>query len=578
MLTLHGYGVGDGIAMGRALLVDDLTRQAERMEISPESVMGEVRRFRAALENARTELKTSIDSLAADSPPELGLLMEAHLMMLDDPVIAEEPARTIEKELCNAAWALEQHGRDLARRFDAMDDPYLRSKKIDVAQIVSQIRRKLDQADQPSIDRSPLGRIVLANDLSPSDAVLLQSQQISAFVTNLGGPISHTAILARSLRIPAIVGMHGALRYIHDGEQIIVDGDNGIIIVDPDAAIIAEYKARQRTLDLHNIQLRTLKDKESTTIDGQHVELLANIELPEEVNNARDVQAHGVGLFRTEYLFMNRDQPPDEEEQYLAYRYVVESLNRPVTIRTLDIGADKNADAIIPVRPSTNPALGLRAVRLCLNDPTIFRPQIRAILRASAHGRVELMIPMVSSIHELDRVLDMIAELKRELAREGKDFDREMAVGGMVEVPAAAISAEMFADKLDFLSIGTNDLIQYTLAIDRVDDDVNYLYDPLHPAVLRLIDFTIQAGVRADIPIAMCGEMAGDPAYTRLLLGMGLKHFSMDPLRLLAVKQLVKSSDINKLASHTRDILSCTDPDDLKNRVEALQALDVAAE
>ncbi len=576
MLTLHGYGVGDGIAIGRALLVDDLTRQAERLEISPESVKGEVRRFRAALEQARAQLKVSIDGLASDSPPELGLLMEAHLMMLDDPVIAQEPARTIEKELCNAAWALEQHGRDLAKRFDAMDDPYLRSKKIDVAQIVSQIRSKLEQADQPTVDRSPLGRIVLANDLSPSDAVLLQSQQISAFVTNLGGPISHTAILARSLRIPAIVGMHGALRYVHDGEQIIVDGDNGIIIVDPDASIIAEYKARQRQLDRHNTQLRSLKDKDSTTVDGQHVELLANIELPEEVDNARDVQAHGVGLFRTEYLFMNRDQPPDEEEQYLAYRYVVESLKRPVTIRTLDIGADKNADAIIPVRPSTNPALGLRAVRLCLNDPSIFRPQIRAILRASAHGRVELMIPMVSSIHELDRVLDMIAELKRELAREGKDFDRNMAVGGMVEVPAAAISAEMFADKLDFLSIGTNDLIQYTLAIDRVDDDVNYLYDPLHPAVLRLIDFTIQAGARAGIPVAMCGEMAGDPAYTRLLLGMGLKHFSMDPLRLLAVKQLVKNSDIVKLSTEAREILSCTDPDDLKNRVEALQALDVA--
>lgn len=577
MLTLHGYGVGDGIAIGRALLVDGMTRQAERLEIPPESVMAEVRRFRAALEQARKELVASAAQLPEDSPPELGLLLEAHLMMLDDPVIAEEPARTIEKELCNAAWALEQHGRDLAKRFDAMEDPYLRSKKLDVAQIVGQIREKLDQADLAYTDQSPFGRIVLANDLSPADAVLLQSQQISAFVTNLGGPISHTAILARSLRIPAIVGMHGALRYIRNGEQIIVDGNNGIIVVDPEASIQAEYESRQRQFDRQNARLRSLKDTESTTVDGQHVELLANIELPKEVDNAREVQAHGVGLFRTEYLFMNREMPPDEDEQYRAYRHVVESLKRPVTIRTLDIGADKNADAIVPTRPATNPALGLRAVRLCLSDPAIFRPQIRAILRASAHGRIELMIPMVSSVHELDRVLDLIAELKRELTREGKQFNREMAVGGMIEVPAAAISAEMFADKLDFLSIGTNDLIQYTLAIDRVDDDVNYLYDPLHPAVLRLIDYTIQAGAKAGIPVAMCGEMAGDPAYTRLLLGMGLKHFSMDPLRLLAVKQLVQHSDIDKLSSYAKDILSCTDPDDLRNRVEALQAHDVVS-
>jgi len=571
---MHGYGVGDGIAIGRALLVDDMSRKAVRMEIPPESIMAEVRRFRAAVESAQRELKSSLENLPEDSPPELGLLVEAHLMMLDDPVIADEPAHTIEKELCNAAWALEQHGRDLAERFDGMDDPYLRSKKIDVAQVVGQIREKLDQADQTYEDRSPFGRIVLANDLSPADAVLLQSQHISAFVTNLGGPISHTAILARSLRIPAIVGMQGALRYIRNGEQIIVDGDSGIVIVDPDTNTKREYESRRERHDQHSARLLSLKNTDSTTIDGQNVQLLANIELPEEVNNARDVMAHGVGLFRTEYLFMNRETPPDEEEQYRAYRHVVELLDRPVTIRTLDIGADKGADAIVPVRPATNPALGLRAVRLCLNDPSIFRPQIRAILRASAHGHIELMIPMVSSIHELDRVLDLIAELKRELSKEGIAYDRSMRVGGMVEVPAAAVSADMFAEKLDFLSIGTNDLIQYTLAIDRVDDDVNYLYDPLHPAVLRLINNTIQAGLNAGIPVAMCGEMAGDPSYTRLLLGMGLKHFSMDPLRLLAVKQLVQNSNIDKLSGHAQAILQCTDPDELKNRVEALQTLD----
>jgi len=571
---MHGYGVGDGIAIGRALLVDDMSRKAVRMEIPPESIMAEVRRFRAAVESAQRELKSSLENLPEDSPPELGLLVEAHLMMLDDPVIADEPAHTIEKELCNAAWALEQHGRDLAERFDGMDDPYLRSKKIDVAQVVGQIREKLDQADQTYEDRSPFGRIVLANDLSPADAVLLQSQHISAFVTNLGGPISHTAILARSLRIPAIVGMQGALRYIRNGEQIIVDGDSGIVIVDPDTNTKREYESRRERHDQQSARLLSLKNTDSTTIDGQNVQLLANIELPEEVNNARDVMAHGVGLFRTEYLFMNRETPPDEEEQYRAYRHVVESLDRPVTIRTLDIGADKGADAIVPVRPATNPALGLRAVRLCLNDPSIFRPQIRAILRASAHGHIELMIPMVSSMHELDRVLDLIAELKRELSKEGIAYDRSMRVGGMVEVPAAAVSADMFAEKLDFLSIGTNDLIQYTLAIDRVDDDVNYLYDPLHPAVLRLINNTIQAGLNAGIPVAMCGEMAGDPSYTRLLLGMGLKHFSMDPLRLLAVKQLVQNSNIDKLSGHAQAILLCTDPDELRNRVEALQALD----
>ncbi len=391
--------------------------------------------------------------------------------------------------------------------------------------------------------------------------MILKHKHISAFVTSLGGPISHTAILARSLGIPAIVAVHGATQYIRNNEELIVDGKHGAVLIAPEKNIVAEYRERQKEIERFRKELHALKTSESVTRDGYAVSLLANIELPEDIKAVQQAAAAGIGLYRTEFLFMNRQKPPDEEEQFRAYMKVIQALpHSPITIRTLDLGADKQVDGGRNNTTTTvNPAMGLRAVRLCLHDPALFRPQLRAILRASAHGQVRMMIPMLSNLHEVFRVLELVEETKAELKQERQEFNPKMPVGGMIEVPAAAIAADLFAPALDFLSIGTNDLIQYTLAIDRVDDAVNYLYDPLHPSVLRLIALTIEAGKSAGIPVAMCGEMAGDTRYTRLLLGLGLNEFSMHPSLLLEVKKVVRESTLSRLQEFARQLMQIHD-------------------
>jgi phosphotransferase system enzyme I (PtsI) len=388
---------------------------------------------------------------------------------------------------------------------------------------------------------------------------MLKHKRTRAFVTSLGGPISHTAILARSLGIPAIVSAQSAMRYVRHGEDIIVDGKRGVLFVGPDPDTVAHYKTLQQGIAHEKKELNALRTKAGVTRDKKTIHLFANIELPADVKAAQQAGAEGIGLYRTEFLFMNREHPPAEEEQFRAYAKVAKAMGKkPVVIRTLDLGADKQVDGGVersgPV--TMNPALGLRAVRLCLHDPMLFRPQLRAILRASAFGHVRMMIPMLSSQEEVYRVLDLLEETKHELKRRREKFNAKMAVGGMIEVPAAAVAADLFAPYLDFFSIGTNDLIQYTLAIDRVDESVNYLYDPLHPSVLRLILLTINAGKKARIPVAMCGEMAGDPRYTKLLLGMGLDEFSMHPATLLKIKKIVRASHARSLIRPARAALS----------------------
>jgi phosphotransferase system enzyme I (PtsI) len=453
-----------------------------------------------------------------------------------------------------------------------MTDPYLRNKKVDVHQVMERILRNLLLAESDQHARVRGGEIVVANDLTPADTVILKHQRIRAFVTNLGGPISHTAILARSLGIPAVVSVHGATRYIRHGENLIVDGKRGVLIVNPDRRAIAEYRRLAQEIVRRRRELNRLRLSRAVTRDGARVELLANIELPADVRAATQANAMGIGLYRTEFLFMNRQGSPGEEEQYRAYVRVVKAMrDKPVTIRTLDLGADKQVDgAREAAHVAVNPALGLRAVRLCLNDPTLFRPQLRAILRASAHGKVRLMIPMLSSQEEMFQTLDLIEEVKAELKREGVRFNPRLPIGGMIEVPAAAVSADLFAPYLDFFSIGTNDLIQYTLAIDRVDDAVNYLYDPLHPSVLRLIRLTIEAGRKARIPVAMCGEMAGDPRYTRLLLGLGLAEFSMHPATLLQIKRIVRASRMRDLTRAAREVMAQAETRKIHGLVDGL--------
>jgi phosphotransferase system enzyme I (PtsI) len=408
--------------------------------------------------------------------------------------------------------------------------------------------------------------VLVAHDLSPADAIQFKQHQFAAFITDVGGATSHTAILARSLNIPSIVAMHHARDLMRDGEMVIVDGTHGVVIVNPDKDTLTEYRLRQEQIELEQQKLKRLKLTRAVTLDGTSVELHANIEIPEDVAQAKAAGATGIGLYRTEFLFMNRREWPDEEEQFEAYRKVAESMKgMPVIIRTLDIGADKqvNPDA---ERTCTNPALGLRAIRLCLAEPQLFHTQLRALLRASHYGQVKILIPMLSSSVELRQTLHLLERAKRSLRDEGLPFNDAIQVGGMIEVPAAALKAAVFARDLDFLSIGTNDLIQYTLAIDRTDDAVAHLYNPLHPAVLQLVEMTIRAANKLGKPVSVCGEMAGDPRLTRLLLGFGLREFSMHPAHVPAVKHQVLQSSMPKLASGARKILASSEID----RIEPL--------
>jgi phosphotransferase system enzyme I (PtsI) len=558
MLALHGTGVSDGIAIGKAFLIEQELPEIPEYAVPRNQVESEIRRFRQAVEQAHRQLEQIRDHIPAGAPPEVAGFLDAHLLILNDKMICQEPADLIRRRGRNAEWAVKQQGEQLGEMFERMADPYLRNKKVDVHQVMDRILRNLLLAEGDQHAHVKSGEIVVANDLTPADTVILKHQRIRAFVTNLGGPISHTAILARSLGIPAVVSVHGATLYIRHGEHLIVDGKRGVLIVNPDRRTTAEYRRLTQNIVRRKRELNRLRRSPAVTLDGSRIELLANIELPADVKAATQAHAMGIGLYRTEFLFMNRQGPPGEDEQYRAYARVVKSMQgKPVTIRTLDLGADKQVDgAREAAHVAVNPALGLRAVRLCLHDPVLFRPQLRAILRASAHGKVRLMIPMLSSQEELFQVLDLIDEIKSELKRKRERFNPRLPVGGMVEVPAAAVSADLFAPYLDFFSIGTNDLIQYTLAIDRVDDAVNYLYDPLHPSVLRLISLTIQAARKARIPVAMCGEMAGDMRYTRLLLGLGLTEFSMHPVTLLHVKRIVRASRLSKLTRFAREVLA----------------------
>ncbi len=461
----------------------------------------------------------------------------------------------------NAERALKIQRDALVSVFDEMDDPYLSTRRDDVDHVVNRVLRillKQSPLKHEEPDSKLDGYIILANDLTPADTVLMQHSGVVAFATEYGGPTSHTAILARSLGIPAIIGLNRARRYLHEDDLVIIDGINGVAIVDPDEKTLSYYRARQQDFLHSRAELISLREAPAATLDGTRVELMANIELPRDFDTVLEVGASGVGLYRTEFLYMNRASPPDEEEHFQAYCQVMDILNGlPLTIRTLDLGADKQVDGGRRAGPvQSNPALGLRAIRLCLRDPRLFRPQLRAILRASAHGPLRLMIPMMSNVQEAMQVLELIDDIKTELDKKGISYDRALPVGAMIEVPAAAVCADIFVRYLDFLSIGTNDLIQYTIAIDRVNDEVNYLYDPLHPAVLRLIKMTIDAGRNAGVPIAMCGEMAGDKRMVRLLLALGLREFSIHPANLLEIKQTITRTRVADLDNLARESLA----------------------
>jgi phosphotransferase system enzyme I (PtsI) len=567
--TLHGSGAGGGIAIGQVHLISSARLEVAHYAVAPEHIELEVMRFSVAVESVRSELQELRRSVPAGAPAEMDAFLNLHLMILDDSTLSHAPRDLIRTLGCNAEWALVTQMDHLVAQFEKIEDAYLRERKADVVQVVERVLKAMQvqpgrASGAPSQEKS---LIVVAHDLSPADMIVFKQHQYAGFVTDLGGVTSHTAIVARSLNIPAIVGVHTARQMVREGELVIVDGVNGVLIVAPDQLVLEEYRLRAHQLDLGRQKLKRIRTTPATTMDGTAVDLHANIELPQDVQQVRESGATGVGLFRSEFLFLNREDLPGEDEQFESYRKVAQAMHgMPVTIRTLDLGADKTVNG--SARGGPNPAMGLRAIRLCLAEPQMFLTQLRAILRASNYGKIRLLIPMLAHAHEIEQALTLIAQAKASLDDLNLPYDRGIEVGGMIEVPAAALSLGVFVRKLDFLSIGTNDLIQYTLAIDRTDDSVSHLYNPLHPAVLHLIAHTIRTGARMRVPVAVCGEMAGDVTLTRLLLGFGLRQFSMHPANLLAIKQQVLRTDLAKLAHLSNRILRVEDPE------KAIQLLD----
>ncbi len=571
--TLHGIAISGGYAIGRAQLYSHDRLEVPHYVLRKADIGSEVTRFDAAVAEVRAEYGYLSEHIPEGAPSELAAFLDLHTLILDDAMISQAPKGLIRQTACNAEWALAQQTEALLAQFESFEDAYLRERQQDVKQVADKLLKALlGHPGQAPMKVSDEPTILVAHDLSPSDMVLFKRHTFAGFITDLGGTTSHTAILARSLNISSVMALHHARSLIQEGDVLIVDGIAGVVVVNPDQLILDEYQLRSDQWRLEQQKLKRLKSSPSATLDGEVVELLGNIDLPQDVFDALDENVAGIGLFRSEFLFMNRPDLPPEDEQFEAYRDVAAAMKgRPVVIRTLDSGADKSLDWMSEV--SVNPALGLRAIRFCLAEPRLFVTQLRAILRASHYGQVRILIPMLSSLDELDQTLELIALAKAELEREGQPFNPGVPIGGMVEIPAVALAAEWFAQKLDFLSIGTNDLIQYTLAIDRTDDAVAHLYDPLHPAVLQLLAHTLRVGQRLKRPVSVCGEMAGDPKMTRLLLGLGLRSFSMHPAHLMAVKQQIMHSHLSSLTPLAAKLLKAGRPDRIQTYLERINAL-----
>ena len=577
--TLHGIPVSRGISIGRAHMLARAALDVSHYLVDEDKLDAEVERLRSARATVRAELAALKRDLPTDVPEEMGAFLDVHAMILDDALLSQVPETLIRQRRYNAEWALTTQLEELIRQFGEIEDEYLRERKADIEQVVERILKVL--AGAPALAPAPVavgcdpdaGMIVVAHDIAPADMLQFRGQTFAGFVTDLGGRTSHTAIVARSLDIPAAVGVHNASTLIRQDDIVVIDGDNGIVIVDPSTAILEEYRHRRSEGELQKKRLERLRHTPTVTLDGTQIDLLANIEMPEDAVAAVKAGAVGVGLFRSEFLFMNRRGAlPDEEEQFRAYRTAVESMmGLPVTIRTIDIGADKPLDVRDDVfETAPNPALGLRAIRWSLSEPAMFLTQLRALLRASAFGPIKILVPMLAHVREIDQTLELLARAKASLDADGVAYDPSIKVGAMIEIPAAVLILPVFLRRMDFLSIGTNDLIQYTLAIDRADNAVAHLYDPLHPAVLQLIARTIREGHLAGKPVSVCGEMAGDATMTRLLLGMGLTEFSMHPSQLLSVKQQILRSDRPRLMREADRLLHACEPAEIEDALNAL--------
>jgi phosphoenolpyruvate-protein phosphotransferase (PTS system enzyme I) len=571
-IYISGIGVSKGIAIGEAYVFAREQVDASLQVLPASKINAEIKRFKDALKLANQQLHDIKTKIAKNTADDIVVFIDTHLLMLEDPAFDEGTIANIKKLSCNAEWALQMQGERLVQVFDEMEDAYLRTRKDDVLHVVKRIQKALSGQQETDDGESFKGKIIVADDLTPADTIMMQHHKIAGFITEYGGPLSHTAILARNLGIPAIVGLHHARNLIRRGEKLVIDGFTGVAINSPDKKSLKYYRAVRRNETAKRNLLSDLTGKPAITLDNKQITLHGNIDRPADIRTIKKYDDTGIGLYRTEMLFIELNQWPDQQTHFRTYKRAVKALKgKPLTIRTMDLGADKEIQDTIEHGPMAhNPAMGLRAIRRCLKEPQDFMPQLLAILRASAFGPVRIMIPMLTNTNELDQVLALIEKAKQLLKKKKIAFDRNIPVGAMIEVPAAALAADAFASKLDFLSIGTNDLIQYTLAIDRIDDEVSYLFNPLHPAVLKLIQMTIDAGKRAGIPVSMCGEMASDTSYTRLLLGMGLEYFSVQANTLLEVKHIIVHSTLKNLQAEVKNIMQIYDEDEIKVRVRQL--------
>ncbi|MBA4252796.1 MAG: phosphoenolpyruvate--protein phosphotransferase [Comamonadaceae bacterium] len=575
--SVHGQAVSRGVAIGRAVLVTSSRIDVAHYFVAPEQMRAELERLREARDAVIAEIervqRSLHESATLEAHPELTALLDVHLMLLQDVQLQEGVAHWVQERRYNAEWALTAQLELVVKQFDEMQDPYLRERRADFEQLVERMLQHMRGSVSPMAvglpataaqmvsqnTKDPL--VLVAHDLSPADTLQFKHSVFVGFVTDVGGKTSHTAIVARSMDIPAVVGARGASQMVRQDDWVVIDGDAGVLIVNPSDIVLAEYGFKQRQGEVERQRLARIKNTPAVTLDGERVELLANIEQPSDTLPALAVSAVGVGLFRTEFLFMGRahGKLPDEDEQYEAYRAAVEGMHGlPVTIRSVDVGADKPLDRS-RVDEHLNPALGLRAIRWSLSEPAMFLTQVRAVLRAAAHGKVNLLIPMLAHLREVQQVKALLAKARAQLDASAA-VHGPVRLGAMIEIPAAALALRLFMKHFDFFSIGTNDLIQYTLAIDRVDESVAHLYDPLHPAVLQLVAGAIAECRDQGKPVSVCGEMAGDPTMTRLLLGLGLRSFSMHPSQILAVKQQVLRADTRKLRLWAQQVIESEDP------------------
>ena len=580
-IVLHGFTAGKGIAIGRAHLILRGMTEVPQYNIIADELAAETTRFDNAIKASRRQLEQLRSAIPENAPTELGAFISLHLMLLTDATLSREPADIIQEQKINAEWALKLQTDKLSQQFDEIDDAYLRERKQDMLQVVERIHNNLvGQSNELHLETNLLeDTVLIAHDLSPADTVHFKEQRIAGFVTDAGGPTSHTAILGRSLDIPSVIGLRNARDLISENEWVIVDGINGVLIINPDDTVLAEYRGHMREYKNRKRALNKLKKTAAPTEDGLNIELLANIESTEDIKQLHSAGADGVGLFRSEYLYLNRDTLPTEDEQYEVYSTLIKKLKgKQLTIRTVDLGVDKNprwfGQNATP-NGSLNPALGLTGIRLCLAEPVMFRTQMRAILRAAAHGKVNMMWPMVASLTELRQCIVHFETAKRQLAERGEEYG-EVSLGCMIEIPSAALTVGSLLKLVDFISIGTNDLIQYTLSVDRGDDSVSHLYQPGHPAVLKLLQHIIRTANRMGKSVSVCGEMAGDSTYTRLLLGMGLRRFSMNPSNLLTIKDIVLRSHTGRLEEESAKLMRNEDPEKTDKLIKELNKMDEA--